>query len=512
MNDTTPAVLTNTPGSKRSPSPVPRRGLLFGALSSAFAAATVAARAEPPEIAADVDPSSLLNRLIARTSFGFTDAERTRAAQLGYAGYLEYQLNFAAINDSAVESSLSALTTLTMAPLDLYNVQPATISNQLTEATIRRAAFSNRQLFQRMVEFWTDHLNIDITTDQSRYIKTVDDRVVIRGNALGTFRAILTASAHSPAMLNYLDNDASTRISPNENYARELLELHTMGSDGGYTQQDVEQVARCFTGWTRGSGATHGQFRFNPSTHDTAQKIIFDNTPYRRVIPARSASNGELDGMDVLDSLVRHPSTAAFIAKKLTRWFIGEDAPQSLIDSVAAAYGTGDGDIKAMVRRALSPNAVASASPKLKRPFHAFVGPLRSLPTVVNSTSTLRSLLDAAGHRPFYWGPPDGYPDTITYWSGFLLPRWNFGASLLFVSNGGNPGISGIMVDVSTFLDGLDTVDAMLTQISDALFGGEMPPAEKARIGNYLAVSFGSQIRQREAIGLAIGSPSFQWY
>jgi len=495
--------------------PLARRRVLFGGWAAALAAAAAGARAEPPEIAADVDPSSLLNRLVARTSFGFTDIERQRVAQLGYEGYLEYQLNHTAINDSALEATLSGLMTLSMNPTTLFPLQPSMISNELTDATIRRAAFSNRQLYQRMVEFWTDHFNIDINVGECRYVKTVDDRTVVRAHALGSFRTLLDASAHSPAMLHYLDNDTSTVTRPNENYARELLELHTMGTDGGYTQADVEQVARCFTGWgmqSRAAGLNAGLFRYNPNAHNTTQKVIFDNTPQRRVIPARSAAAGIQDGLDVLDALLTHPSTARFIAKKLTRWFIGEDAPQSLINSVAATFSATNGDIKAMIRTALAPNALASATPKLKRPFHIFMSGLRSLPTLVSSTSTLRSLLDAAGHRPFYWGPPDGYPDTTVYWSGFLVSRWNFGASLMFVSNGGNPGISGVMVDVSTFLDGLDTVDEMMTRIAEALYGGEMPTAERARIAQYLSVSSGSQTRQRDAIGLTIGSPSFQWY
>ncbi|HLP85206.1 MAG TPA: DUF1800 family protein, partial [Phycisphaerales bacterium] len=209
-----------------------RRGLLALATgAAAVAAAMKTVSAQPVRVKGDVDPSSLLEKLVDRITFGVTPEELTLARQLGYQGYLEYHLNHLAIDDSAMDTRLAALTTLTMTYPQLLTQTFGFVRNELTEATLVRAVFSKRQLFERMVELWTDHFNIEIATVQ--YYKTADDRDVIRPNALGTFPNLLNASARSPAMLYYLNNDVSTAANPNENYARELMELHTLGVDGG---------------------------------------------------------------------------------------------------------------------------------------------------------------------------------------------------------------------------------------------------------------------------------------
>jgi hypothetical protein len=460
------------------------------------------ARPDPPEVSADVDPGALLVKLVRRVTFGFSEAELAIAASLGYQGYLEYHLNHTAIDDSAVNLRLALLSTLTMSFNQLVALQnQGQVINEITEATILRAFQSRRQLFERVVEFWTDHFNIDITNEIDGILKPLDDREVIRPNALGTFPALLSASAHSPAMLFYLNNDVSTAESPNENYPRELMELHTMGTDGGYTQQDVVEVARCFTGWTwwsRNGGILNGSFRYNATTHDNNQKIVLGN-----IIPA---GGGMQDGVTVLNILSEHPSTARFIARKLCNKFVSEDCPQSIVDHVTNVYTQTGGDIKAMLRAAFQPNIQADATPKYKRPFHHFISAMRALPTTVNATSSLRNQLTAAGHRPFYWGPPDGYPDDLAYWSGLIIPRWNFGASLMANQ------LSGLSVDYAAFFAGLNTADLMVDRISQALFGGEMPSTDRDRIREYLLPNIFSTTRQREAIGLAIGSPGFQWH
>lgn len=477
------------------------RGLKsIGALSAMWAGA--AAMADPPrEVSADVDPNALLNKLVRRITLGLNPAETTRAAQLGYSGYLEYQLNANAIDDSANESTLALLTTLTMTPLQLNPVADSQISNELTEATIRRSVFSQRQLFQRMVEFWTDHFNIDINKAPCTKLKTVDDRAVIRTHALGTFPVLLDASAHSPAMLGYLDNQLSTAAAPNENYAREIMELHTLGVDGGYTQQDVIEVAKCFSGWgfqpLRDTNPAAGEFLFTSSRHTSGTKTVLGN-----VITA----GGINDGLAVLDILAHHPNTARFIAKKLCTWFLGDATRQSIINSVAATYTSTNGDLKAMIRTILKPEHLFDAALRYKRPYHHFVSALRALPTTITSTSTIRGLLGAAGHRPFFWATPDGYPDNIDYWVGYIIPRWNFGASLM------NNNISGLSVN-STEFAGADTdANVLADKINIALFGGEMSTVDRNRVRDYMLPNPVSNLRLREGIGLAIGSPGFQWY
>ncbi len=492
---------------------VSRRRLLRSAAGLAafwgvVGAESARARATPPtDVSADVDPSSLLNKLVRRVTMGFTQAEQSLANSMGYQAYLEYHLNYTAIDDSALNAQLAALTTLTMTPSQLYLLTAGQVISELTEAVIRRGVFSNRQLFERVVEFWTDHFNIQITNEDDQYLKTVDDRDVVRANALGAFPALLSASAHSPAMLFYLNNNISVAGNPNENYARELMELHTLGVNGGYTQNDVHEVARCFTGWQyylRGTGSLQGTFRFNAAQHDNASKVVLGNT-----IPA---NGGIQDGVTVLNILSNHPSTATFIATKLCRRFIGEDASAATISAVAATYTSTGGDIKAMLRTALQPNVLADATPRYKRPFHLFVSAMRALPTAITSVTALRTQLAGTGHQPYYWIAPDGYPDTLTYWSGLILPRWGFGASLLTNSSGTAGGISGLTVDVPGFLSGLTTAQQIVDRIDQAMFGGEMPASDKARIRTYLLPDPPSTIRQRDAIGLAIGSPGFQWY
>lgn len=489
---------------------VSRRGLFgsllgrqsagFGAAAAALTALATATEAEPITNSVEADPNALLNKVVRRTTFGITQADQARAVQLGYNGYLEEQLNPASIDDSAMDARLAVYTTLNMTAQQLLALPANQVTNELIEAMILRACFSKRQLFERMVDFWTDHFSIDINV--APYLKTVDERVVIRPHALGSFPAMLHASAQSSAMLLYLDNNTNIASSPNENYARELMELHTLSIAGPYTQNDVREVARCFTGWTfgvPGSGANTGVFFFNANNHDNGQKVVLGN-----IIPS---GGGMQDGITVLNILAAHPSTANFIATKLSRKFLGENVSQSVINAVAAVYTATNGDIKSMVREVLKHNNLATDyGPRHKRPLHHFVSAIRATGSTVNTTNVMRNQLNAAGNLPYNWGPPDGYPDTLAYWNGLILPRWNWGASMA------TNAIAGISFPVETFFAGMTTSTQMLDKINAALFAGELPAAERTRLQQYLNTNVGSTTTRRETVGLAIGSPSFQWY
>jgi hypothetical protein len=159
-----------------------------------------------------------------------------------------------------------------------------------------------------------------------------------------------------------------------------------------------------------------------------------------------------------------------------------------------------------MLRQVLSPNVLADAAPKFKRPFHLFISALRVLPTTITSTAVLRSQLQTAGHRPFYWTTPDGYPDYTDFWVGFILPRWNYGASLT------NGNVTGVAIDSTVFFNGLTTAQQMADRINQVMFGGEMPLIEKNRIRDYMLPDSPSTQRKKDALGLAIGTPAFQWY
>lgn len=476
---------------------VSRRALLgAGALAAAFATATRAQQATV-HVIADTDPTSLLEKLVDRITFGATPAELTLARTLGYEGYLEYHLDHLAIDDSACDAATAHLTTIGQQYLQLITQTSGFVRNELIEHCILRAAFSKRQLFERMVELWTDHFNIDIETAQ--YYKTIDDRTVVRALALATFPQLLAASAHSPAMLYYLNNDVSTAGNPNENYARELMELHTLDVSGGYTQTDVQEVARCLTGWQiQLSGSTRGNFRYNNTVHDQGIKHVLGAT-----IPA---NGGQADGDAVLSLLSTHPSTARFIAFKLCRHFLGYTVAPSVINRVASVYTATGGDIKAMIRETLRPQHLAAATPKLKRPFHHFISAIRALNTTITSTTATRNRLIEAGHVPYSWQTPDGYPDKLDHWSKNVLVRWNWGASVA------TNGLSGVTFDDATFFSGATTADERADRISERLFLGRMPSSERDRVRDYMLPNPVTLARWREAVGLAIGSPSFQWY
>lgn len=528
--------LNSDPGTRKAPAgaglagpPVApslsRRTLVAGAGAATFGAAlaaitrrSFAAPAYPNDVPADVDPSSLVHKLVNRITFGGSESELALAESMGYEGYLEYQLNHTAIDDSIADARVAPLSTVFMSANDLFqddDNRPTTsqIRNELTEHLTIRAVYGTRQLHERMVEMWTDHFNIAITDDDPQYLKTVDDRDVIRSNALGNFGTLLTASAHSPAMLVYLNNNLSTALSPNENYAREIMELHSLGVDGGYTQQDVVQVARCFSGWTRYGSASNnapncGKFLYSSGRHATGAKTVFAGTPQQLNIPNRSASLGKADGDDVLNALKFHPSTARFIATKICRHFVAEDPSSKLVDKVAAAYTSSGGDIKSMLRVALAPNVIAAAPPKFKRPFHLIVSALRALSANITSTTGLRSQYSLAGHAPYTWLTPDGYPDKLAHWSGLLLPRWNFGASLM---NGTTGSVTGTSVDTAAFFSGATTPAQAVERISQRLFAGRMNASDRSAVAAYIGTST-SSTRWREAIGLSIASPGFQWY
>jgi uncharacterized protein (DUF1800 family) len=450
------------------------------------------------------ESQDLIFNLVQRMTFGQTPSELNLATALGPTAYIEYHLNYEAIDDGPVEAMLAqpAYSTLYLKPYAYPTQSSTNVVNTLIRMMVLRAVYSNRQFYERMVEFWTDHFNIWVNQDGVQLLKTVDDREVIRPNALGNFGTMLKASAHSPAMSEYLNNNTNTAASPNENYARELMELHTLSVNGGYTQNDVHEVARCFTGWTYYSGASGANsysFRYNPSVHDTGSKVVLGNT-----IPARSAAAGVQDADDVLNILIAHPSTAQFISKKLLARFWGENPPQNLIDMVAAAYTSTSGDIKAMMRVVLALVAAGTQIPKYKRPFHLLASILRILSANVAAPGSLQTDLTLAGHLPMNWVSPDGYPDTLTYWVGGLLPRWNFAASLM------NNQYSQVTVNEATVLAGATTPQAIVDRLNKLLFGGAMPATDQATVLAYLGTA-PSTTTKREAIGLAASSPAFQW-
>jgi len=454
------------------------------------------------------DPT--LHRLVERTSFGFTRDAYAQAQALGFEGYREEQLDYESIDDSAVESMLAPYDTLPMTEQELYDSysgNPTGTVGQLTDATMLRAIYSKRQLYERMVEFWTDHFNIDINDSFCYLLKTSDDRDVIRQYAMTSFPELLNASARSAAMSEYLDNYSNIKGHAQENYARELMELHTLGVFNGYTQFDVEQVARCLTGWTYIRRADLailplGTFVFVAEKHDNQEKTVLGQT-----IPA---GGGESDGQAVLDMLSTHPNTAGFIARKMCIHFLGYDAPEDVIASVAATYLSTGGDIKQMLRVILQPATIQYlTTPKLKRPFHFIASLLRALDADVPIPSSVKSYLYIMGHLPFYWPQPDGYADKIEVWGTAVLPRWQFATAIAY-----NQFAPNISIDLDGLLtsEGGNTPGEQAAALDRILTGGQLTDEEVTLLQGFYDGAAGTYWPEADTLRLAASVPTFQLY
>jgi uncharacterized protein (DUF1800 family) len=317
---------------------------------------------------------------------------------------------------------------------------PQPIVSELQRALLLRAVYSRRQLYERLVHFWENHFNVYVNKDADQLYLTSFDRDAIRPFAMGNFRSLLGATAHSPAMLYYLDNwqsgisrgglegrPARRSGGLNENYARELLELHTLGVDGGYTQHDVEEVARCFTGWTIYKVYDAGLFLFDPSQHDDGEKIVLGHR-----IPR---GGGIADGEMVLDILAKHPSTAHFIATKLARMFVADDPPESVVRRAAAVFLKTNGSIADTVRTILlSPEFKSRRSygAKVKSPFEYAASALRALDAETDAGPALLGWIARMGEPIFGRITPDGYPDRAESWlsTGTFVERLNFAIAL----------------------------------------------------------------------------------
>jgi uncharacterized protein (DUF1800 family) len=309
------------------------------------------------------------------------------------------------------------------------------VARDLTEGKLLRAIYSNRQLEEVLTDFWFNHFNVYLDKGADHFMVTEYERDVIRPHVLGKFRDLLEATAKSPAMLFYLDNwqsvapqaGAKTRRGLNENYGRELLELHTLGVDGGYTQQDVIEVARCFTGWTINQPQRGGGFNFNPRIHDQGEKTVLGVT-----IPA---GGGIGDGEKVLDILVHHSSTARFISRKLAMRFVADDPPASLVDRLSATFLKTDGDLRAVMKTLLESKEFWSAGAyrsKMKSPLEMVAGAVRAVNGDVDYATSLVNQVAQMGEPLYRKQEPTGYSNSSKEWvnSAGLMARMNFALNL----------------------------------------------------------------------------------
>ena len=474
------ALLAGCPSEEPDPDPVPDSG-------------------RPPELPAN------LRRLVARTTYGIDAEEAQRALDLGYEGYLEYQLAYDAIDDSALNAKLAPLTTLTSTPkerLEAIIREDFSSVEEFLTATLLRGAYSKRQLYERMVEFWSDHFNIYFPSDAQLILKPLDDLEVVRPHALGRFPDLLSQSANSPAMLIYLDNASSRLGAPNENYSRELMELHTLGVDQ-FSQEDVKEVARAFTGWSINgevNDTNFGRFQFYPPLHDRGEKTILGHR-----LPA---NGGMADGERVLALLSTDPgiasATAGSIGRKLAIRFWGDTPPDALVDEIAAAYLQTNGDIKAMLRVVLREDWLMQAPPKLKRPYHYALSSLRAIPSDIRDAPLFAALLQSMEHLPFHWAPPNGYPDTAGYWGNYLMPRWTYGLWLVYQQGA-------IDLALTPFLSA-ESDAVFLDEVDARLFHYGQPEDHRDALADYLAGAPNNFFRRLEALSMALSSADFQWH
>jgi len=451
-------------------------------------------------------PSPLEFLALNRLTFGASAADRALVARIGLQAWIEEQLAPGSIEDLACSLRLRNLDTLEMSAQQLFDnsdklfddVDRATIPTQLRQGTLIRQVYSHRQLFEVLVEFWNDHFNISTSKGECFYLKTVDDREVSRKYALGSFRDLLWASAHSPAMLTYLDNQANHKGSPNENYARELMELHTVGVHGGYTQDDVMELARCLTGWTVKEHFWTGDFTFNAALHEPGLK---------RVLGVDIPAGGQAEAEAVIERLSFHPSSAYLISSKLARRFLADEPPLEIINKAAAVFLKTAGDIRATLRVILL-DGLPLAKQKYRRPVNFVAAALRMLNAESDCGIAMHDVLLRMGQLPFTWPTPDGYPDFGNVWQGNLIPRWQFAFAL--VSN----ELKNTEVDLQTLVDtaGAKTLPATLDAIGAILLGY---PLDSAEVAGMIDAIKSAGANDDEILPIVTGgilaSPAFQY-
>ena len=421
-----------------------------------------------------------VHHVLDRLSFGARPGDAQAVAAMGVDRWIDQQLSPETISDSAAESRLQLFETQRKRAFELLADHPDPqevqqrlpndtlvrraqqaanqLSSQVQNAPVLRAVTTERQLQEVMTVFWENHFSVYGPKSPNRYAMLEFDRDVIRPRALGKFRDLLGAVAKSPMMLFYLDNAQSgvdslhsnvdeapidmrrlqsgdsvvralgmaPRKRPrglNENYARELLELHTLGVDGGYTQRDVQEVARALTGWTIAAPQLGGGFIFRPELHDANEKIVLGHR-----LPG---GRGVEDGDAVLDIVARHPSTARYVVTKLARHFVSDDPPASLIDRCAAVFGKTDGDIRETMRCVVkSPEFFSRATyrAKVKTPFELVVSSLRAMQVSADTAARWAPIVANLGQPMYGHLTPEGWPDRGDAWmnSGAILNRINF--------------------------------------------------------------------------------------
>ena len=601
------------------------RRLLIPAVALAALLGADTLRAQQSAVPSSNADARTITHVLNRLTYGPRPGDVDRVRQMGLSAFIDQQLHPERIADAATTERLAGFTTLAMSQDELgeqifspaaqlraaqqrqqraaqtaQSGDPAMMAGQppppparamlspeerqiqqrqqnvqqeLMQAKVLRAVMSERQLEEVLVDFWFNHFNVFVGKGQVRQYLTTYERDAIRPHVLGSFREMLGATAHHPAMLLYLDNFQNRTPNPpvvvnerleqrlrdprlterqrlqmmddlqrrqnqqrrpqgglNENYARELLELHTLGVDGGYTQQDVVEVARILTGWTIDRPQQGGGFVFRPQMHDQGPKKVLGKT---------FAPSGEPEGERLLDMLAMHPSTARHIALKLAQRFVADEPPQALVDRAAKVFLDTKGSLRDVTRAIItSPEFFAEEAyrAKVKTPLEFAVSAMRATnATIVNAQPIVQALREALAMPLYGCQPPTGYSMTADAWinTGALLNRMNF--ALQLVAGGqqmrvGGPGRAGqpprqgqpfgaatpqrpgaalrpnqlarmpIQIDVEALAAGTD--DAARDRLIEMLLAGEASAATKQTLARAESTP--------QLIALTLGSPEFQ--
>jgi uncharacterized protein (DUF1800 family) len=524
----------------------------------------------PASAAPTAHPSrKALLQTLDRLTYGPRPGDLASIDKEGLSAFISRQLHPESIDDAACEKRLSVYKTLTMTGGELMEAYPdkrrrkllglfggtkppKEVGEELAAAKVTRAFCSERQLQEVMTDFWFNHFNISLAKNQDKWLTTGYERDVIRPRVFGKFRDLLGATAHSPAMLLYLDNAHSTvdaRYAPpetrqeiadmegrmamtdmktgkkagrphlglNENYAREVMELHTLGVDGGYTQKDVTELARVLTGWSvevpnKKNGLKDVRFQFRKKMHDPGGKVVLGH-PF--------VGGGEQEGERALDMLAKHPATAKFIARKLCRRFVADDPPAACVAAAAARFTATDGDLRETLRAVLeSPDFLNPKyfRAKVKTPFEFTISALRATKAEIRDPLKIARAVAGMGQPLYFCEPPTGYPDKAEAWvnAGALLARMK-AAQNLFNTNPQSPAAADPRMFLSTgeAADG----DAVVTSFVGAFLGGEISPKTLAAIRSRLddpEIS-GAKLddpakhyRLGKLAALVLGAPDFQ--
>ena len=557
-----------------------RRTLI--ATAALFAAGTIpGAESNRTAVPAAPDDRTIVH-VLNRIGFGPSPGDVERVRRIGLQTYIDQQLAPERISDARLQARLASLTTLSRSTRDLaaeyylpaqmerrerQRQQPAAQDSSMSaapgnpapqsdamrmerqalgemmQAKVLRAAYSERQLEEVLVDFWFNHFNVFAGKGQVRMYLNEYEREAIRPHVFGRFQDLVTATAQSPAMLIYLDNWQSAapagaatsagagrgpkaggaRRNPmpptsprpgtesaqvrtladrpqpaqgrrrglNENYARELMELHTLGVDGGYTQKDVQDVARTFTGWTIANPRLGGGFHFDPRMHDDGDKIVLG----RKI----RSGGGRKDGEDVIALLARHPSTARFIAMKLARRFVADEPPASLVARAAATFKDTDGNLREVVRTIVtSPEFFAAEAyrAKVKTPFEFVVSAVRASGVQLPSAQPIVAAVRNLGMPIYGCQPPTGYADKAEAWvnSGALLNRMNFAVALA----------SGRQLGAGPRLQPERAPSRPVTSetVIASVLAGDLSPSTSSTVGK--------EATEPQALALVLGSPEFQ--